>query len=161
MATPTYTLIDSVTLGSSASTVTFSSIPAGGDLVIVMTGQTTDGANCTFRINSDTGNNYSYVYMRGDGSAAFSTSTGASDSNYVGYLTANPLNAILQFADYSATDKHKSSLVRTNDPSARVFAIANRWANTAAINRIDFILSGGESFAAGMTFYLYDIAKAL
>ena len=47
MATPTYTLIDSTTLGSSAASVTFSSIPAGGDLVIVMSGQTTDGSNCT------------------------------------------------------------------------------------------------------------------
>ena len=160
MATPTYTLIDSVTLGSSASTVTFSSIQAGGDLVIVMTGQTTGGSNCSYTINSDTGTNYPYVFMRGDGSATASGTTTA-NANYVGYFTANPSNAILQFFDYSATDKQKTSLVRMNDASARVYANANRWANTAAINRIDFILSGGESFAAGMTFYLYGIAKAL
>jgi len=155
----TYTLIDSVTLGSSASSVTFSSISQDyGDLVLVIDGQTTGGSNCSFTLNSDTGANYPYVFMRGDGSSTTSGTTTA-NANYVGYFTSNPCNAIIQIMDYSATDKHKSSLVRMNDSSARVFANANRWASTSAMNRIDFILSGGESFATGSTFYLYGIAS--
>ena len=157
--TPTYLPLATITLGSAQSSVTFGSIPATySDLIVVFDGQTTDGSNCSYTINSDTGTNYPYVFMRGDGNGTASGATTVANANYVGYFTANPSNAIIQFLDYSATDKHKSSLVRMNDPSARVFANANRWASTAAINRIDFILSGGESFATGSTFSLYGIA---
>ena len=156
--TAKFTVLGSTTLATASSTVTFASIPGGyKDLIVVIDGQTTDGANCSFTINSDTGTNYPYVFMRGDGSSAASGATSAANANYVGYFTANPSNAIIQFLDYSATDKHKSSLVRMNDPSARVYANANKWANTAAINRIDFILSGGESFATGSTFRLLGV----
>ena len=156
--TAKFTVLGNTTLTTSSASVTFSSISGGyKDLIVVFDGQTTDGANCSFTINSDTGTNYPYVFMRGDGSATASGTTAAANANYVGYFTANPSNAIIQFLDYSATDKHKSSLVRMNDPSARLYANANKWANTAAINRIDFILSGGESFATGSTFRLLGV----
>ena len=52
MATPTYTLIDSVTLGSSASSVTFSSIPAGGDAVLVISGTSSAAASIKVKLNA-------------------------------------------------------------------------------------------------------------
>lgn len=159
MATPTYDLIDSITLGSSASTVTFSSIPAGGDLAIVVETTLTGNASINFRLNNDSGSNYSFVLMRGDGSAADSSDTSSTTQGTFGYSVGKSL-ATAEIFDYSATDKHKSVLSRFNN-STYVFAHANRWADTSAVNRIDFILTGGESFAAGSTFYLYDIAKAL
>tara|TARA_R110002153_G_scaffold271416_1_gene438747 strand:+ start:432 stop:911 length:480 start_codon:yes stop_codon:yes gene_type:complete len=159
MATATYTLIDSTTLGSSASTVTFSSIPTGGDLAIVVDTTLTGGASINFRLNNDSGSNYSFVLMRGSSSAADASDSVNTTQGTFGYSVGKSL-AIVDIFDYSATDKHKSVLSKFNN-STYVFAHANRWADTSAVNRIDFILTGGESFAAGSTFYLYNIAKAL
>jgi hypothetical protein len=159
MATAAYTLINSTTLSSSASTVTFSSIPAGGDLAIVVDTTLTGGASINFRLNNDSGSKYSFVLMRGSSSAADTSDSVNTAQGTFGYSVGKSL-AIVDIFDYSATDKHKSVLSRFNN-STYVFAHANRWADTSAVNRIDFILTGGESFAAGSTFYLYNIAKAL
>ena len=159
MATATYTLINSTTLSSSASTVTFSSIPTGGDLAIVVETTLTGSASINFRLNNDSGSNYSFVLMRGSGSAADSSDTSSTTQGTFGYSVGKSL-AIVDIFDYSATDKHKSVLSRFNN-STYVFTHSNRWADNSAVNRIDFILTGGESFAAGSTFHLYNIAKAL
>jgi hypothetical protein len=93
--------------------------------------------------------------MRGDGSAA----TSFSDSLSVVYLfIAAPVNAnaILQIMDYSATDKHKTSLLRSNIPGASTIANAARWPETTAINSVNLFTSGG-TMNAGATFDLYGV----
>jgi len=158
MATPTYDLLASTTLASSASSVTFSSIDQSyGDLVLVFDGTLTGNASINFQLNSDTGSNYNYVLMRGNGSSGDSSDSVNVAFGTFGYAVGQTLVKI-ELLDYTATDKHKSILSRLNN-STYTFAHANRWASTAAINRIDFILSGGESFAAASTFNLYGVAK--
>ena len=163
MATPTYTLIDSVTLGSSASSVTFSSIPAGGDAVLVM--EFKAGSSLVaprVQINGDTGSNYSFVSMYGDGSSTYSGNNTLTDIR-VGTATNTSAGfAKLEFADFSATDKNKSILGRHGNAgvSFGIYAQAYRWANNDAITSIN-ISEPTDSFAAGSTFFLYNIAKAL
>ena len=170
MATPTYTLIDSVTLTSSVSSVTFSSIPAGGDLVLVADykGTTSSILNLYWQANSDTTTgNYSVVHMSGDGSAT-------SSSGFNG-LQLSPISSpndtgsalvVCTWLDYSATDKHKSWLLRANAPTSTggapgSGAIAGRWASTAALTSIILSNQFSRVFAAGSTFHLYNIEKAL
>ena len=167
MPTPTYTLIDSVTLGSSASSVTFSGISATGkgDLVLVANATTTTNyAGANFRLNGDTGANYSAVRASGDGSSASSTSASAVTTGYLTFNAAAPTteanNIVAQFQDFAATDKHKTALVRNNSTSGAVPGvemIANRWANTAAITTL--LVFTGSSFAAGSTFHLYQLVS--
>ena len=165
MATPTYTLIDSTVLGSAASSVTFSSITQDyRDLMLIMqVGMTTASSYCNGVLNSDTGTNYFRVDMFGNGSTTDSNTRTSDDRLRFSVLadehfsTANTNLVIAQFMDYSATDKHKTILIRRNttegdDPL--VAAIAQRYASTSAITTID--LQAG-SFAAGSTFYLYGI----
>ena len=155
MATPTYTLIDSVTLSSAASSVTFSSIPAGGDLVLVVDNNG-DRQQGRVRFNGDTGSNYSYVGIYGGVAAPTS---GKGTTTYVfSMLTASAQNAIHQVMDYSATDKHKTVLSRGGTTTESVVASASRWANTSAITSLTY--SAGGSFPNGATLHLYDIAKA-
>jgi hypothetical protein len=149
MPTPTYTLIDSVTLGSSASSVTFSSIDQSfGDLVLVVdTNQDVRFPIVQFN-GSTTG--YSRVSMYSySGSVVSDTGTGSSiefyGDTYLGTLT---------IMDYSATDKHKTCLLRNGEPSIFVHASAQRWADTSAITQIYI---GGGTYVAGSTFYLYGI----
>jgi hypothetical protein len=167
MPTPTYDLIASNVLGSSASSVTFSSIPATyRDLIVVVDAASTTaspGAS-SFRMtfNSDSGANYSYLDMSGDGSSASSSSTaGDNFIRFDGIVQNNDTQktmAVVQIMDYSATDKHKTVLSRANKSNNRLSAVAGRWASTSAINSITFA-TGSNNYASGGTFYLYGIVS--
>lgn len=168
MPTPTYTALANITLGSSASTVTFSSIPATyRDLVLVCSAAVTStGDTIRLRFNGDTGNNYNWVFMNGTGSVASSSSQ--SNQAQLDFTASVGLptvvgryNTILQIMDYSATDKHKTTLSRTNqneDTYPGVTGLAGRWASTSAVTSM-VIFPSTFSFIAGSTFALYGIAS--
>ena len=160
--TPTYDLIASNVLTSSASSVTFSSIPATyRDLVLVVEylSATAGNAEARLRFNSDTGSNYSTVVMTGDGSTASSGTYSLTEIYGSNATTTDRRINIYQIMDYSATDKHKTVLIRSNRASGSgptVEALAGRWANTAAINSIT-VRAKDADFASAATFYLYGI----
>ena len=165
MPTPTYDLIASNVLSSSASSVTFSSIPGTyRDLVLVATIQTVgpDFSLTRARFNSDTGANYNWVVMSGNGSTANSSST--SGETYLQLYFASTANVgdiqqmRLMLMDYSTTNKHKSGLVRADEANGGTDAFATRWASTSAINAVE-IYAAGNNFASGSTFYLYGIVS--
>ena len=157
----TYTLIDSVTLGSSASSVTFSGISATGkgDLVLVVEAVGSGGGiNLNVNFNSDTGSNYPWVAMSGDAYGGAYSSSGT--NTWVSGDSTDSTNKILstfQIMDHSATDKHKSVLVRSSKYD-QTKAWAARWANTSAITSVA-ISTNFNSFAAGGTFHLYQLVS--
>jgi len=155
----TYELLDSTTLASAASSVTFTSIDQSyGDLVVVVNCETSANESFHWEVNNDADYNTNYftVWMRGgNNNVASSTS-----SNLLGFLGSSMSNAILQFMDYSATDKHKSVLLRSNTTDNYVYALAGRYADNAAITTIKVLnKAGSTTFSAGSTFSLYGIAK--
>ena len=169
MPTSTYIALANITLGSSASSVTFSSIPATyRDLIVVANASgTINDQGMRMRFNGDSGSNYSHVNMGGwSGGSTFSTSGTTThvtfNATQIGVNTNGiHVPVIGQIMDYSATDKHKTLLVRANgknNTQDEVNANANRWANTAAITSILLLLSSG-SFASGSSFALYGIAS--
>jgi hypothetical protein len=156
MPTPTYTPLANLTLGSSASTVTFSSISqAYRDLVIVLSGTTSVDTTINIRFNSDSGSNYSYVQMFGNGSVAGSGANTVT-SIFSAVLRTTMGNDVVQIMDYSATDKHKSVLIRRNHAGADTVASAERWANTSAITSISLV-TGSGTYNSGTSFALYGI----
>jgi hypothetical protein len=157
-----------VTLASSASSVTFSNIPATyRDLILVsVAGCTLTTETARLRFNSDSGNNYNWVFMNGVGSGSPVSSAQSNQNNmdfspYVGISgTLGKWNNILQIQDYSATDKHKTVLTRTNindDTYPGTTATAGRWASTSAITSINIFPSSSASFITGSTFNLYGV----
>ena len=158
MPTPTYTLIDSVTLASSASSVTFSGISATGkgDLVLAVDQISSATEDLLISINSNTtGADYPSVRMRGSGSAA---STNTDTNRQIGHATTGRSNNIIQIMDYSATDKHKSILSRNGDNQVGVYAYAMRFASTAAVTSISLAPNAG-TFNASSTFHLYQLVS--
>ncbi len=157
MPTPTYTPLATVTLGASASSVTFSSIPATfRDLIVVLSVKSSGGNNLArARYNSDSGSNYSRVFMRGDGSSATSAAETDTGAFIADVDSTNFFVQTTSIMDYSATDKHKTSLSSTTRGD-RVQAFANRWANTAAITSVQVVISS-NTFDAGSTFSLYGV----
>jgi len=159
MPTPTYVSLATITLGSTDNEIVFSSIPATyRDLILVMQARnTTSDAGVAARFNSDTGSNYTYVTMRGTGSSATSATVSTTSMNFVDAFTTVGYIGIAQIMDYSATDKHKTVLIRKGGAFEDVQAHAARWANTAAINSITLTVS--NNFAIGSSFSLYGIAS--
>lgn len=156
MPTPTYVALATTTLGATASSVTFSSISGSyRDLVLsVDYDPTANGVfNLTFN-GASTG--FNRVRMFG-GSILGAYSDATTDSNVGEYKTTDTKNSILiQVMDYSATDKHKTSLIRSTGLD-RVMAYAQRWANTDAITSLTVTTSGAALFGTGSTFSLYGI----
>jgi hypothetical protein len=158
MPTQTYTPLANITLGSAQTSVSFSSIPASyRDLIVVFRGTVNIAGDYYITFNGDTTNtNYSMVRMLGTGSAATSQ---AQSTREIGVAYATQGNIITQIMDYSATDKHTTSLSRSNYPDQNLLAYASRWANTAAVTSVGFSINGGYSFQTGATFALYGIAS--
>jgi hypothetical protein len=157
MPTPTYTPLATVTLGSSASSVTFSSIPATyRDLVLVFVGLSTSSssADIVIQVNGDGGNNYSRVQTNNAGSGLNASLPGF----YPLFFRNSQAMFTINFMDYSATDKHKTALSRGNNNDLNfVTMMASRWANTAAISSMVLTIDNASSFATGSTFNLYGI----
>jgi hypothetical protein len=160
MPTPTYTPLATVTLGSSASSVTFSSIPGTyKDLVLVVNGKSGTGTetNLALRPNNDSGN-ANRVFMFSDGS---SVSSGVfTEALFIGTLpTSESSNttSISNIMDYSATDKHKTILQRSSR-AVNVSAQALRWGSTSAITSIVLVVTT-QSIGAGTTLSLYGIVS--
>ncbi len=162
MPTTTYTPLATVTLGSSASSVTFSSIPATyRDLILVHNGTSSNSDVNTIlaRLNADSGSNFFQVAMTGDGSATSSfTFTGTGISAGLTRSAQVSVN-ITQIMDYSATDKHKTALSRHNNSAQALRAAATRWANTAAVSSIVLVIDSGATFSSGTIFSLYGIVS--
>jgi hypothetical protein len=153
-----YVSLATTTLGSAASSVTFSSIPATyRDLIIVFNGATTlSTVGLVLQFNSDSGSNYSGVVAQGDGSSATS-GTLSGTSAEVGVLNTGRGNVLVQVMDYSATDKHKTFLSRGDNATDRTRMTASRWANTAAINTVR-VATNLNLIAVGSTISLYGVA---
>jgi hypothetical protein len=150
-----YIPLANITLGGSDSEVLFSSIPAiYKDLVLIIQSTATSGQDILFRFNADA-SNYSRVYAYGPGSG---TNSGSDSTSGWGWTSTARSMSTLQVMDYSATDKHKTILSRTGEPSSYGTAMfAGRWASTAAVTSLSAIVSSG-SFSSGSTFSLYGVA---
>jgi len=161
MPTPTYTPLANITLSSTATSVTFSSISqAYRDLVLVVAPKiSVPGNSPQVRFNSDTGANYNVVVARGTGSATNSYAYANLNNTWITFVAvdATGSNAILNIMDYSATDKHKTMLSRSNASEYGTDMMASRWASTAAITSVS-VYCDGYTFTSGTTMALYGVA---
>jgi hypothetical protein len=156
--TATYSLIASNTLGSAATTTTFSSIPATfTDLVMVATLSSSGTTYSGIRFNGDTASNYSLTDLYGTGSSAISsrqsniTGGGSGDTSGTGTVL------IYQINDYANTTTYKTTISRNGSASTNVVASTCLWRNTAAINSITIYTVTADNWAIGSTFKLYGI----
>ena len=155
--TGTYTLINSTTLSTTASSVSFSSIPGTyTDLIATVT--TSTGGDISWRINSDTGTNYSQTIIYGY-SAFGSTRTTNATSHFLNYgSNAGNFFATVQIDDYANTNTYKTSLVRDNANGSTTDVMVGLWRSTSAITSLTF--TPPSTFASGSIFRLYGIEAA-
>jgi len=158
MATQTYIPLATLTITTPVNAVTFSNIDQNyGDLILISKLDDAAGgtASIEFKFNNSTADQ-STVYMQ-----AFSNGNFQSETRSSFFVTSTD-NAFfrMEIFDYSATDKHKSLLIRSHkDEPDFIKQQAARWAQTAALTSLEIYDNGGANFAAGSTFSLYGIAK--
>lgn len=166
----TYEPIATTTLGSAASSITFSSIPSTyTDLRLVLVPTAGSGTGVAqIQFNSDTGANYSRTWITGNGTAASSSSnTGSSyiALNTTAFNNSYPMMSITDIFSYAGST-YKTVLSSNNQDyngSGATNAVVGLWRSTSAITRIDIIHSKsglGESYATGTTATLYGIKAA-
>lgn len=161
----TYEPIATQTLGSAASSITFSSIAASWtDLRVVFTGTTTAASGFWARFNNDTSALYSQTTLYGDGASAISNrGVGATEFEYtfMGNLNTTPVTfATMDVFSYAGSTYKTAllSLSKDNNGSGYAIRYVGLYRSTTAISRIDLIASG--SFAAGTTATIYGIKAA-
>jgi hypothetical protein len=166
MATATYIPIATQTLSTAASGITFSSIPnTYTDLRLVCNyTMSVAGWQINFTFNSDTGSNYSYTYLGGNGSTANAGISNNHSSGYLGefyYLgssTTIPMNGTLDIFSYAGSTYKTFLMNGSNDQngSGATLKTVNLWRNTAAITSIQLI-AGSGTLSAGTTATLWGI----
>ena len=169
-------LISQQVLGSSASTVTFSSIPNTYKSLQIrsIARNTTADTYVTqmgLNLNSDSGTNYSLHYLYGNGGAVtaggYGTSFGyayISGTQIDNYALANTYGAsIIDIVDYTLS-KNKTikyisgvNINNTTDSSNQITLGSSVWLNTSAVTTVS-ITAAQNSFAAGSTFSLYGVS---
>jgi hypothetical protein len=159
----TYEPISSQTLGSAASSVEFTSLPGTyTDLVVVCRIGTTGGSqNIQVQVNSDTGSNYSYTFLAGDGSAAhsgrYSNQTQYVADNYAYANTGLESVYIYQVMSYANTNVYKTFLGSAATTGRAITKTVGLWRSTSAITAIKLFPSGAETFKADCVFSVYGI----
>jgi hypothetical protein len=154
----TYEPIATTTLGTSASSVTFSTIPGTyTDLVLVVNGTSTATNGNEMQFNGDTGNNYSFTLLYGDGSSATSSRNSNISFAYAGRTNTNQSVSITQIMNYANTTTYKTVLTRANSNGDIVMANVSMWRSTSAITSLVY---AGATFNSGTVFTLYGIKAA-
>ena len=160
----TYEAIATTTLGSTATSVTFSSITGFyTDLVIVSVAGTVSSAPyITLNFNGDTASNYSGTVLSGSGTAVYSvrfTSETSLKTLYFGYPTSTTLaHNIINIMNYSNATTYKSVILRSGNADNGTNAIAGLYRSTSAITQVT--INNADTFTVGSTFSLYGIKAA-
>lgn len=156
--------IGTMVLSSAQSLVEFPNIPQGvyKDLVLVSNVKMTQGSDAVrMQFNSDTGSNYSSVWMVGTGSSA----SAGQESNTgglrvggaaVGLTTSSSDSIIVSIMDAFSTTNHKTTLTRYSGAGTEVVFLTGRWASLSAVTSVR-LYGVVNSIAAGSTFSLFGV----
>lgn len=164
--------IATVSVGAGgSSSISFNSIPSTYQhLQLRWIGRTNRAGNAsdtvTIALNSDSGANYSYHNLYGDGSAAGAGAGANTTIMYVGWVAgATALSntfgvGVLDILDYANTNKYKTvrSLTgRENNGSGIVSIESNSWRSTSAVTSLTITSQFGGTYQQHSQFALYGI----
>lgn len=171
-STTSYESIATVTVGSGgAANVEFTSIPSGFEHLQIRaiarsTRASVDNVFVNMQINSDTGANYSYHDLYGDGSTVAAGAITSVTQNYIQRITASTAAAsifgtfVIDILDYKNTNKYKTlkSLGGFDlNGSGQIYLVSGSWRNTNAITSLKFTSQATGDFAQYSRFALYGI----
>ena len=177
VVTSSYESIATVSVGSGgSSTVSFTSIPSTYQHLqiraIATSGRGTyslDGLKLQF--NSDTGSNYSFHYLRGNGAAvsagASANSTSVTLDSIISSTAASNVfgGSVVDILDYKDNNKYKTVRAlggfdvngTVSGVGGYVVLASGNWRNTNAVTQIDISTDYGSNIQQYSHFALYGI----
>lgn len=161
----TYEPIATTTLGSAASSVTFSSISGSyTDLIIAVNAIcASGGADVTLlRYNGDTTSGlYSSTRLVGSGTTVDTDRSTGANHIFSGLINSTVRGSdIYQILNYSNTTTYKTCLVRAGLADNQTRASVGLWRNTNAITSLTISHGSSINFNVGSTFTIYGIKAA-
>ena len=165
-----YDAIGTATVGSGGqSTITFSSIPGTYKHLqiraIAKDSQASSSHSLRIQFNSDTGSNYTYHAVIGDGSSASAGALTSQTNLFPGFVMGTTGTnvfavSIHDILDYANTNKYK--VIRTlsgvdNNGSGNMGLFSGLWINTNAITSITILPAASTNFTQYSQFDLYGI----
>ena len=158
--------------GAGASSVTFSSIPATYKHLQVRYIARSDNAANTLNLNmihnSDTGSNYSWHRVFGNGTTAGAGGGGSTTVEIISQVpgATNASNifgtGIVNIFDYTNTSKYKTSRTlggyeENTGAGAAIQLFSGCWYSTTAVNSLTFTLSSSSNFVQYSQIALYGV----
>lgn len=162
-----YELISTTVLGSSAASVTFSGLGTSAaaykhlQIRIVAHIDTAGNGDTFMRMNGDTGSNYAWHQLYGDGTSAGSYGIASRTSGYIGTTPGNTVGTsnfsayVIDILDFASTSKN-TTLRSFNGVTYQVQLASAAWLSTAAVTSLN-ITSGSANFVTGSRFSLYGL----
>jgi len=167
------TLIERVDVGAGgAASITFSSIPQTYDGLYLLVSARISRAGSTstilaLRFNGDTGTNYAWRLLNGDGASAASYSSSSTSLASAGYASGPSATAstfsnhgilIPNYTSSSAKSISTDSVTENNATTVTLNLSASSWSGTAAISSLTLAeLSGPSDFVQYSSASLYGI----
>jgi len=163
-----YESIATVTGNGSATSLNFSSITSAySHLQIRWISYDGTGNALYLRFNDDSGNNYTFHQVYGNGSTAAAGGFTSQSGEYIGFQGYNGSSyrttGIVDILDYANANKYKTTRSIfgadfNNTQTGYVMLNSNLWLNSAAITKITIYSS--TAFDANSQFALYGIKAA-
>jgi hypothetical protein len=161
----TYEPIATTVLGSTATSIIFSSIPQSyTDLRIVWSRYQSQNGNSWIQLNGDTGTNYGLSCLSTNGGTVYATSLVSANrigpSVFSAPSNTNPFSIIDIFSYTGTTNKIALSTVSGDqNGSGWIERVAGVWRNSAAVTSVSLNFNGG-TIPVGATATLYGIKAA-
>jgi len=165
-----YDLLETTTLTSSASSVTFSGLGSYSNYAHLQVRYTMrldsafDGGTLLYRLNSDSGSNYARHQLIGSGSSVLSQASTTFNQAGYGIGGGAPANifgtGVIDFLDFSSTAKNTTlrSLSGRVGAADSILLTSSLWNNTAAVTSLELYAS--NDLVSGCRFSLYGIKGA-
>lgn len=164
-----YESIMTVPVGSGGATISFTSIPATYkhlQIRSISRGTDAGSSRLEMRFNGDSGSNYSFHYMYGNGANAFADGYATQSLILLNRISgAGTLGSvfgaeIMDILDYADTNKYKTVRAITGfdeNGAGEIQVNSGSWRSTSAITSISLTAESGSNFAQYSHFALYGI----
>lgn len=162
------TKIETITLASDATIITFSSIPqTATDLMVKVSARSSFGvavSDLYVYFNGSTSNHTSR-WLQGNGSSASSSNSSAPGDALVTTpsATSNTFNSFEVYVPNYAGSTNKSysidNVTENNATTSYQRIIASLWSSTTAITSLSIYEANGGNMVAGSTATLYSVTK--
>jgi hypothetical protein len=174
VASTSFESIATVTVGSGgSSTITFSSIVGTYSHLqlrcLARSNRDDGGDYIQVRVNSDTGSNYAYHRLTGDGSSVEAGASANASLIAVQRLSSDYFSSsifsgyVIDFLDYANSNKYKTLRALAGFDSngdGRIDFTSGLWQSTSAITSIELKTAAANSFKQYSHFALYGIKSA-